>query len=78
LIASLSLGSTRKFKLRLKGSGETVDYHLESGSLLIMLPGCQEDWVHAVPKTAHPVGEQINWTFRPHVDAIGNRKQKPA
>jgi 2OG-Fe(II) oxygenase superfamily len=50
-IASLSLGSTRKFKLRHKESGETVDYQLESGSLLIMLPGCQEDWVHAVPKT---------------------------
>ncbi len=68
-IASLSLGSTRKFKLRHKESGETVDYPLESGSLLIMLPGCQDDWVHAVPKTARPVGERINWTFRPHVDA---------
>jgi alkylated DNA repair dioxygenase AlkB len=68
-IASLSLGSTRKFKLRHKASGETVDYFLESGSLLIMLPGCQDDWVHAVPKTARPVGERINWTFRPHVDA---------
>lgn len=84
-IASLSLGSTRKFKLRHKDSGETVDYHLESGSLLIMLPGCQEDWVHAVPKTARSVGERINWTFRPHVDAIlqgrgfanGNGEQKP-
>jgi alkylated DNA repair dioxygenase AlkB len=69
-IASLSLGSTRKFKLRHKDSGETVDYHLESGSLLIMLPGCQKDWVHAVPKTARPVDERINWTFRPHMEAI--------
>lgn len=76
-IASLSLGSARKFKLRHKDSGETVDYHLESGSLLIMLPGCQEDWVHAVPKTARPVGERINWTFRRHVEALGNDKQKP-
>lgn len=71
-IASLSLGSTRLFKLRHKHSGETIDYHLESGSLLIMLPGCQEDWVHAVTKTVRPVGERINWTFRPHVDATGN------
>ncbi len=69
-VASLSLCSTRKFKLRHKDSGKTVDYHLESGSLLIMLPGCQEDWVHAVPKTARPLGERINWTFRPHVEAI--------
>jgi alkylated DNA repair dioxygenase AlkB len=63
-IASLSLGSTRKF------SGATFDYELESGSLLIMLPGCQDDWLHSVPKTARPVGERINWTFRPHVDAV--------
>jgi len=69
-IASLSLGSTRKFKLRHKESGETFDYELESGALLIMLPGCQRDWVHSVPKTARPVGERINWTFRPHVDGV--------
>ena len=69
-IASLSLGGTRRFKLRHKGSKHVVDYALESGSLLIMLPGCQEDWEHAVPKTARPVGERINWTFRPHVDAL--------
>lgn len=68
-IASLSLGGTRKFKLRHKESGETFDYELESGTLLIMLPGCQESWVHAVPKTARPVGERINWTFRPHIGA---------
>ena len=77
-IASLSLGSARKFKLRHKESSETVDYQLESGALFVMLPGCQEDWVHAVPKTARPVGERINWTFRPHVDAIGHIKQEPA
>ncbi len=76
-IASLSLGSTRKFKLRHKESSETIDYQLESGSLLIMLPGCQADWEHAVPKTARPVGERINWTFRPHVEAIGNRVTQP-
>lgn len=48
-----------------------------SGSLLIMLPGSQEDWVYAVPKTG-PVGERINWTFRPHVEASRNSEQKPA
>lgn len=68
-VASLSLGSTRKFKLKHKESGKTADYKLESGSLLIMLPGCQDDWLHAVPKTSREVGERINWTFRPHIDA---------
>ena len=69
-IASLSLGSTRRFKLKHKQTGKTVDYELESGSLLIMLPGCQDDWLHAVPKTTIEVEERINWTFRPHVDAV--------
>ena len=68
-IASLSLGGVRTFKLKNKCSGQTFDYRLESGSLLIMLPGCQADWLHAVPKTKRPVGERINWTFRRHVDA---------
>jgi alkylated DNA repair dioxygenase AlkB len=69
-IASLSLGSTRKFKLKHKETGKTVDYDLESGCLLIMLPGCQDDWLHAVPKTSKEVGERINWTFRPHINAV--------
>jgi alkylated DNA repair dioxygenase AlkB len=72
-VASLSLGGTQRFKLRHKISKEVVDYELEAGSLLIMLPGCQEDWEHAVLKTARPVGERINWTYRPHVDATKGR-----
>jgi alkylated DNA repair dioxygenase AlkB len=73
-VASLSLGGTRRFKLRHKSSKEVVDYELANGSLLIMLPGCQEEWEHAVPKTARLVGERINWTFRPHVDASNGQK----
>ena len=69
-IASLSLGATRKFKLKRKVDGLTFDYELTSGSLLVMLPGCQDEWLHAVPKTARSVGERINWTFRPHIDAM--------
>ncbi len=67
-IASLSLGGTRRFKLKRKSDGVTFDYELADGSLLIMLPGCQRDWLHAVPKTARAVDERINWTFRPHID----------
>ena len=68
-VASISLGSVRKFKLKNKLSHETFDYDLPDGSLLVMLPGCQDNWVHAVPKTTRAIGERINWTFRPHVDA---------
>jgi alkylated DNA repair dioxygenase AlkB len=34
--------------------------------LLVMQPGCQENFVHAVPKTAKACGERVNWTFRPY------------
>ncbi len=67
-IASLTLGSTRKFQLKPNSGGKPTDFWLEHGSLLLMKPGCQEKWVHQVPKTSKPVGERINLTFRPHVN----------
>lgn len=71
-IASLSLGATRRFQLKRKVSpemtsaarGERVVISLNSGSLLVMEPGVQENWVHQVAKTKLPVGPRINLTFR--------------
>jgi alkylated DNA repair dioxygenase AlkB len=66
-IASISLGATRTFRLKRKGKHQTsVGIELTHGSLLLMLPGCQEEWVHTIPKTKKEVGPRINWTFRPH------------
>jgi len=67
-IASLTLGATRKFQLRPNSGGKPIDFWLSHGSLLLMQPGCQENWVHQVPKTSKPVGERINLTFRPHIN----------
>ncbi len=64
-IASVSLGATRRFKLRHRRSGQppvTVD--LSHGDVLLMAGGTQRAYVHAVPKTERPVGERINLTFR--------------
>ncbi|MBW4422746.1 MAG: alpha-ketoglutarate-dependent dioxygenase AlkB [Myxacorys californica WJT36-NPBG1] len=67
-IASISLGATCRFSIKPKGSrGETQHFELEHGSLIFMRPGCQSTHVHQVSKTAKPLGERINWTFRPHV-----------
>jgi alkylated DNA repair dioxygenase AlkB len=71
-IASLSLGATRRFQLKRKVSpemtsaarSERVVIALNSGSLLVMEPGVQENWVHQVAKTKIPVGPRINLTFR--------------
>jgi len=64
-IASVSLGATRRFKLRHRRSRSaagTLD--LAHGDLLLMAGATQHHYVHAVPKTARPVGERVNLTFR--------------
>ncbi|MFO0864285.1 MAG: alpha-ketoglutarate-dependent dioxygenase AlkB [Gemmataceae bacterium] len=64
IIASLSLGAERNFALKHLETGERTNLPLTHGSLLVMGTGCQIHWRHMVPKTARPVGERINLTFR--------------
>jgi alkylated DNA repair dioxygenase AlkB len=64
-IASVSLGAVRRFCLRhRRQKGLRVELSLPHGSLLMMAGTTQRHWLHAVPKTALPVGERINLTFR--------------
>lgn len=66
-IASLSLGSKRTFLIKRNARGsKSTKLELTHGSLLLMLPGCQESWVHSVPKTKKPTSTRVNWTFRPY------------
>jgi alkylated DNA repair dioxygenase AlkB len=65
VIASVSLGATRRFCLRhRRRKDQRLDLSLTHGSLLLMSGATQHHWVHALPKTAVPVGERINLTFR--------------
>ena len=64
VVASVSLGAIRRFRLRHNESGETLHFDLPSGSLLIMAGTTQQFWQHAVPKSKRAVGERINLTFR--------------
>ena len=63
-VASLSLGAVRCFVLRHEASGEKRVFELAHGSLLLMGGTLQHHWTHELPKTAGPVGERINLTFR--------------
>ena len=65
-IASISLGATRRFSLRHKVTKTTQTWELPHGSLFVMRPGCQENFVHKIHKTSQQVGTRINWTFRPY------------
>jgi alkylated DNA repair dioxygenase AlkB len=64
LIASVSLGATRRLRVRPKAGGPSLGIDLVHGSLLVMRGRSQADWSHAVPKTRRPVGLRINLTFR--------------
>ena len=65
VIASVSLGATRRFRMRHRRNAvEPLTLPLTHGSLLLMAGATQHHWVHAVPKTATPVGARINLTFR--------------
>jgi hypothetical protein len=64
VIASLSLGATRTFRIRHNKTKETKTFDVCNGTLIIMAGTMQQFWKHEVPKTAENVGERINLTFR--------------
>ena len=65
IIASISLGATRRFVLKhRKESSRPLQLELPHGSLLVMGGDTQVNYRHALPRTARPVGERINLTFR--------------
>lgn len=66
VIASLSLGEIRTFKLKHKTSKRekprAID--LPHGSLLLMAGATQRCWLHAIEKERAPKQSRINLTFR--------------
>ena len=63
-IASVSLGGTRRFVLKHRQGTPKIELALPHGSLLLMAGETQTHYQHALPRTAKPVGERINLTFR--------------
>lgn len=65
LIASLSLGAPRKFRMRRRDDhAERFELTLTHGSMLVLGGDMQHWWEHCVPKTRKPVPPRINVTFR--------------
>ena len=66
VIALLSFGATREFKLKHKTRADLkpVRLDLTDGSLLLMAGLTQRCWKHAVDKTRTTIGARINLTFR--------------
>lgn len=65
VIASVSLGEERLFKLKHKqDKNQKFDITPAHGSLLVMRGRTQHFWKHQVPKTKKEKGQRINLTFR--------------
>lgn len=65
IIASITLGQERFFHLRhKKDKNLRHKVLLGHGSLLLMKGETQHNWQHQIAKTAKPVAERINLTFR--------------
>jgi alkylated DNA repair dioxygenase AlkB len=66
VVATLSLGATRRFVLKPRrarlGAARALD--VDHGSLLVMGGTCQRHYVHGVPRQASVTGERISLTFR--------------
>ncbi len=74
VIASVSLGATRRFRLKPDDAAVApLSLDLPHGSLLVMRGDTQAKFRHALPRTARPVGERVNLTFR-RIAPSGSRR----
>lgn len=64
IIASLSLGATRKFVFKHKKTQDKIELYLESGQLIVMSGNTQEFWRHTITKTKTVDKGRISLTFR--------------
>ncbi len=66
VIASVSLGASRRFDLRHKHRKDVpkTSFYLTDGSILLMRGATQHFWQHQLPKTARVNESRLNLTFR--------------
>jgi alkylated DNA repair dioxygenase AlkB len=63
-VATISLGSPRRFLIRPKAGGQTRSFSLGHGDLVVMGGACQRTWEHAVPKVSSAAGPRMALMFR--------------
>ena len=64
VIASVSLGERRRFRLKHKSGALAFSKSMPHGSLLIMAGDTQKNFKHEVPKQPEIIKPRINLTFR--------------
>ena len=63
VVAIVSVGAARPFRLRPRGGGKARSFDLGRGDLFVMGGACQHDWEHCVPKVGH-AEPRISITYR--------------
>lgn len=72
VIASVSLGATRRFQFRPRPKGPiALTVELAHGSLLVMSGDTQTQYHHRIAPTRQPLGPRINLTFRNVAPTVG-------
>jgi alkylated DNA repair dioxygenase AlkB len=64
VIAIVSVGAPRPFRLRPRGGGQSLSWSLGNGDLFVMGGACQHTWEHTVPKVRLTTGPRLSITFR--------------
>lgn len=64
VLAAVSVGAERVFRMRSRGGGASMGNVLGHGSLLVMWGNSQRDYKHCLPRTRRPVDERLSFTFR--------------
>ena len=64
IIASFSLGETRKFYLKNDETKLVEKLLPEEGDILVMEALCQKEWTHSIPKETKKQKPRISLTFR--------------
>ena len=68
-VISLSLGATRKFRIRDKISKKIVlDFPVSHGCLIHMTGGFQKEFTHEIPKETKVKEPRLSLTFRNHIN----------
>lgn len=69
MVAIISVGERRTFRLRPRGGGASLSWRLGRGDLLVMGGTCQRTWEHTVAKVTMS-GPRISITLRTDAPAI--------
>jgi alkylated DNA repair dioxygenase AlkB len=64
VVAIVSLGQPRPFRIRRKGGGASRSWELGHGDLFVMGGACQHECDHTVPKVRTTTGPRMSVSFR--------------